>query len=72
MTEPTGPANANPLTARWDIQIDVPAHVDVRDMINTAMAQFVEDLRDAVVRCEVTAFNAEGDAFNSWSTGSST
>lgn len=54
--------------AEWQIHITAPRHADLRDTINAAMRQLIDDLTDAAVPCEAVAFNGHGDAFNDWAT----
>lgn len=53
-------------TRRWDVQIDVQDDHDIRGHVNKAVAILMAELHNHGIRATVTAFDADGDGYNSW------
>lgn len=67
-TNGTSGDHHRPATQRWDVQIDVHGDADVRHIVRTATAALVSLLQTNGVPADVTAFDGNGDAFDSWTT----
>ena len=55
-----------PSTRRWDVQLDVHGDHDIRPQANTAINQLLAHLGNDGIRCGVAAFDADGNAYNTW------
>lgn len=57
-----------PVSHRWDVQIDVHGGADIRASLRAAAANLTGCLRGHGVRADITAFDGDGDAIDAWST----